>query len=255
MKGSKVFFVEADHLGTPREITDPDYGLVWTWWGEPFGTTSPFQGNDANGQLFVYNLRFPGQYFDQESGLHYNYYRDYDPQTGRYIQSDPIGLLGGVNTYAYVAGNTVSFTDPYGLASCTYSISSHTLICTPNAGGDPLTLGPNGVWSGNQLTGCANNMSCVNLPDVGPIVPGNYNMNRDDRPGHEGYWRLEPNPKIPGWKCRLGLERCGFELHPGGRSAGCITADKENAEVMKQYNEVNNLLNRENGGNKLRVVP
>jgi RHS repeat-associated protein len=70
---------------------------------------------DGDGIAVEFNQRFPGQYYDQETGLNYNYFRDYDPAIGRYIQSDPIGLAGGMNTYAYVGGNPVGYVDPFGL--------------------------------------------------------------------------------------------------------------------------------------------
>ena len=112
----QVSFIQVDHLNTPRSITNSAGNAIWEWpVGEPFGSDLP-NGNPTNaGEPFVFNLRFPGQYFDQESGLHYNYYRDYDPQTGRYIESDPIGLRGGLNTFAYVGSNPLSSFDPFGL--------------------------------------------------------------------------------------------------------------------------------------------
>lgn len=116
--GVNLFYVHTDHLNTPRKISRPsDNVVIWRWDGDPFGTTAANQDPDSDSNLFVYNLRFPGQYLDAETGLHYNYYRDYDPATGRYPQSDPIGLDGGLNTYAYVKSNPLSLTDPSGLDS------------------------------------------------------------------------------------------------------------------------------------------
>ncbi|MBA2239218.1 MAG: RHS domain-containing protein [Lysobacter sp.] len=109
-------YVHGDALGTPLQVTDSSGITVWQASYDPFGTAAVNADPDGNGVLQVLNLRFPGQYFDAESGLHYNYFRDYDPAAGRYVTSDPIGLLGGVNTYAYVRGNPTSLIDPLGLA-------------------------------------------------------------------------------------------------------------------------------------------
>jgi len=83
--------------------------VLWQWQGNAFGDTQP-TGSSAD----LINLRFPGQYYDDESGLYYNWNRYYDPRTGRYITSDPIGLDGGLNTYGYVGGNPGRHTDPTG---------------------------------------------------------------------------------------------------------------------------------------------
>jgi len=107
---TKTYRVYADHFNTPRRVADEANNIVWKWESTPFGETKP------TGTL-AFNLRFAGQYFDKETGTHYNINRDYNPITGRYIQSDPIGLDGGLSTFAYVNGNPVMFVDLEGLSS------------------------------------------------------------------------------------------------------------------------------------------
>ena len=111
-----LVYLHTDHLLTPRLASDSAGVIIWRWDSAAFGDTAPEEDPDGNGVLTTINLRLPGQYFDPETGLHYNYHRDYNPTTGRYVQSDPIGLLGGLNTYAYVGGNPLLAIDPYGLA-------------------------------------------------------------------------------------------------------------------------------------------
>jgi RHS repeat-associated protein len=115
--GPTILYLHGDHLGTPRVATNEGNVVVWRNLptSEPFGMALPEEDPDGDGRATVINLRFPGQYFDREAQLHYNYFRDYDPGTGRYVQSDPIGLAGGINTYSYVEANPVSLTDPFGL--------------------------------------------------------------------------------------------------------------------------------------------
>ena len=90
------------------EIINAAQQVVWLWDHDPFGNGQP------TGSI-TYNLRFPGQYYDSETGLNYNGFRDYDPVKGRYVESDSIGLAGGVNTYGCVGGNPLGRRDPRGL--------------------------------------------------------------------------------------------------------------------------------------------
>jgi RHS repeat-associated protein len=113
--GTAVHYVYADQIQTPRTITRAsDNKIVWSWnQADPFGMIGPNENPSALG-IFTYNPRFPGQLRDGETGLHYNWHRSYDPQLGRYVQSDPIGLGDGPNTYAYVGSNPNSYIDPTG---------------------------------------------------------------------------------------------------------------------------------------------
>jgi RHS repeat-associated protein len=111
-----VLYVHTDHLNTPRRLTLPaTNAIVWRWDSNAFGYPSSATSIPASGVHYHYNLRMPGQVLTNW-GVQ-NFFRDYDPMSGRYLESDPIGLAGGINTYAYVGSNPVSYSDPTGLAS------------------------------------------------------------------------------------------------------------------------------------------
>jgi RHS repeat-associated protein len=116
--GTTYQYVATDHLGTPRAIINPATNAV-VWRADlsasPFGSAGANSDADGNGIVYSFNLRFPGQYYDG-LGLFYNYFRDYDAGTGRYLQSDPIGQSGGLSTYGYVGGNPLDASDVFGLA-------------------------------------------------------------------------------------------------------------------------------------------
>jgi RHS repeat-associated protein len=110
-------YVHADHLATPRAVTWPsDNSIVWRWDNvDPFGANA---ANEAVGPWTLrFGLRFPGQYYDAETGMHYNYLRDYDPGIGRYVQSDVIGLRGGMNTYTYAGSSPLREWDFFALVN------------------------------------------------------------------------------------------------------------------------------------------
>jgi RHS repeat-associated protein len=181
---TSITYLHTDHLATPRKATDEAGAVVWQWDSEAFGNKLP----ESSGATV--NLRFPGQYYDQETGLYYNYFRYYDPATGRYITSDPIGLQGGLNTYGYVGGNPVYWVDPWGLKSwiCTRPLGgkpgkkggiffNHTYGCATDANGNIVcnstTAGGSGVgsffWSDGQSTSSDDDyydsFSCYQMDD------------------------------------------------------------------------------------------
>ena len=107
--GEKMCFYHTDHLGTPIMMTDIQEQTIWRADYAPFGNLNLSVSQVGN------NLRFPGQYFDEETGLHYNWHRYYDPEIGRYLTPDPIGLEGGINPFVYVLNNPIDLVDPLGL--------------------------------------------------------------------------------------------------------------------------------------------
>jgi len=107
----KLFFVHADHIDRPVRMTDGAQAVVWDAVFRPFGAVQSITGSATN------NLRFPGQYFLIESGLHYNWHRHYDPTIGRYLQADPLEFVNGPSLFAYALSSPLNFSDPTGLQS------------------------------------------------------------------------------------------------------------------------------------------
>jgi RHS repeat-associated protein len=123
-----AYAVHSDHLNTPRKLTQPDGQVAWQWAYSAFGDEQPTVGaqrftnettNPTTGSTPIpevtFNLRYPGQYYDKESNLHYNYFRSYSAERGRYTQADPIGLEGGFNRFGYANDAPTMFVDPFGL--------------------------------------------------------------------------------------------------------------------------------------------
>jgi RHS repeat-associated protein len=122
MTGGESYFYQYDQLGSPNLVTSNTGQIKWQ------GAIDAFGKVEVDTNAISSPLRFSGQFYDQESGLHYNMFRDYDPEIGRYIQSDPIGLAGGINTYGYVSGNPIMLYDPDGLLEFGGGFSGQFLI-------------------------------------------------------------------------------------------------------------------------------
>ncbi|HFH3202780.1 TPA: RHS repeat domain-containing protein, partial [Pseudomonas aeruginosa] len=175
-----LLYLHGDHLDTPRLATDASGQIAWQWQSDAFG-----RGEALSQGSTQVNLRFPGQYYDAESGLHYNYFRDYDPETGRYVESDPIGLAGGLNTFSYVYGNPVNLIDPNGLAGTTvdaYCLRYGPQACADVTGGSATSGSINAtgisLWCLLTKTCSANESSAQNEKKPKDCPPGTKDIDK-----------------------------------------------------------------------------
>ncbi|MEJ2392880.1 MAG: RHS repeat-associated core domain-containing protein [Gammaproteobacteria bacterium] len=212
-------YLHTDGLGTPRLATNARQQVVWRWTGDAFGaerTRSDHRWNprhDRSINRIQMNLRYPGQYFDAETGLFYNWHRYYDPTTGRYGRSDPMGLRGGVDIYGYADARPTNFIDVLGLFFIFYRDAENLTWVDPMSGF------------------ATNSWHAVSGPyHKGPLPTGWYYMTGEEKPvpsekdsmtdtcGASYKFRLHPQFKT---------DRSGLLIHPDGGvpgTSGCIGA-------------------------------
>jgi RHS repeat-associated protein len=116
LRGGQTYWIDSDQIDAPRAVLDANNQVVWRWRSEAFGNTQA-EDNPSGLGVFEFNHRLPGQLFDAESALHHNDHRDYRAHSGRYVESDPIGLRGGLNRFGYADADPQMRTDPEGLQS------------------------------------------------------------------------------------------------------------------------------------------
>lgn len=241
------YYIYDDQLDTPRVITDTNGNVVWRWDNaDPFGANMANENPNGAGQ-FSFNLRFPGQYYDRETNLHYNINRDYDPAIGRYVQSDPIGLQGGINTYTYVLGNPLLWVDPLGLdyivveggssgTATYYDNNNNPVVQMPyRSGSGPNKEDPTANGQGRTPPGTYN----IEQPPVNVPSSQAHQQSYYDKFGNCWWDPYVPQFPTPNHRCLpklLGGDgRCG--MHPDGAkpgTQGCTGLTSDNTDPFRK---------------------
>ena len=188
---AKLHFIHVDHLDTPRLVANDQGQAVWRWdQQEPFGVNGPVENPSGLG-TFEFPLRFPGQYFDKETNIAYNGARDFDPTSGRFVQSDPLGLQAGINPYVYALATPLSAIDPFGLISCiTNPPNFNSAGCALSSKSDR-----DREEIGNEQATDERMLVRTRLPDYRWGVSGS----RPDKKQHGGGMPLRPNYYVAGY--------------------------------------------------------
>ena len=208
-----VTYLHTDHLGTPRLGTDQNQTVVWYWRSLAFGSIDPLDDPDGDGTATTINLRFAGQYADAESGLFYNWNRYYDPRTGRYVTSDPVGLVAGTNTYAYVENNPLQWIDPLGL------------FCIPFF---DETTGWSAYWRGNPSIQLARPLFSSGTGALGTCFFAKITPTRQER---------KVRSRELCWECSSGCGGggCGFQWKYGPWRRETRPGDERESRLTSAY--------------------
>ncbi|HET7313097.1 RHS repeat-associated core domain-containing protein [Salinisphaera sp.] len=150
----QAYYVHTNPVGAPVAVTDAAQKIVWRWRPTPFGRGAVDNDPDGDGRTFTLRQRLPGQYADSGTGFYSNGFRNYDPETGRYLEPDPMGLVGGINPYRYVGDNPLQYIDPLGLWQLTIAggIGYGGLVTIGNNGGQWSVGGYIGVGEGFSVS-------------------------------------------------------------------------------------------------------
>ncbi|MCG7941459.1 MAG: RHS domain-containing protein [Candidatus Thiodiazotropha lotti] len=188
---AQVSYLHTDHLGAVLKATDGAGSVVWDSDRRPFG-----ERVETVAQVEML-LGFPGQYYDQESNNYYNYFRDYDPTTGRYLQSDPIGLNGGNNLYVYVMSSPINNFDPLGLKCCTIRVVTD-MECV--------------IRANDKFRKCLHNMfmECNSLTGEGGFIPFGASVIMCSSPPAHDRWRINCNEQLQRDLLKCKIEVCYF---------------------------------------------